>query len=450
MLSLLALIPLGGVKMDMYTASDCSGTPEESFSEGEADFPEYGHCEEAIDGTHPSRSLKCESTGIRWQNHAQGATDCSASTDATCSTLMTNSEDWPADCHYDFPFGQCTLYKNITQCSTFMGMTTCASSFIYLKMTGSCGDDDPCFSREAEACRILDMSASPSDAFRACFDEPTLKVAERVPMPALSAGDYVLSTGKDLAYEFTRIIVNQHRVEDQVRPPPVPAIAHFPPMRSSRRAVPPNAAHARANPRPPDSNAPLWTLAAQKRSGVVKITHVNGELSLTPDHVLLVDGEWAAARTVKVGSSLSGSIVTAVSQGFGGIINPVTTNGMIVAAGPTGKPVVSTAYPEWIASYMLNVAVFPLPVSFSSLLSYLFPATVQAYYDQHLESFFAGNQAHLRAWKRDLPNVLIAPIIFAVDLLCAAGFVLYALASPKALAALAAVAVVARARRAKA
>ena len=72
---------------------------------------------------------------------------------------------------------------------------------------------------------------------------------------------------------------------------------------------------------------------------------------------------------------------------------------------------------------------------------------MQAYYDQHLESFFAGNQAHLRAWKRDLPNVLIAPIIFAVDLLCAAGFVLYALASPKALAALAAVAVVARNRR---
>ena len=92
----------------------------------------------------------------------------------------------------------------------------------------------------------------------------------------------------------------------------------------------------------------------------------------------------------------------------------------------------------------------PSRSSVSSLLSYLFPATVQAYYDQHLESFFAGNQAHLRAWKRDLPNVLIAPIIFAVDLLCAAGFVLYALASPKALAGLAAVAVVARARRAKA
>ena len=166
--------------------------------------------------------------------------------------------------------------------------------------------------------------------------------------------------------------------------------------------------------------------------------------------MLLVDGEWAAARTVQVGSSLSGSTVTAVSHGFAGVVNPLTTNGMIVAAGPTGKPVVSSAYPEWIASYMLNVAVFPLPVSFSNLMSYLFPATVQAYYDRYLEGAFAANQSHLRKWKRGLPTVLVAPIIVALDLLCAAGFVLYALASPKALAALAAVAVVARARRAKA
>ena len=449
MFPIAATLALGAVKLDMYTTSDCSGTPESSGSSSDSDFTGWGTCEEALDATHPSRSVTCEGSGIKWMNHNRGAKDCSGSTDATCTTSMTSEDDWAPNCHYDFAFDQCKLWKNITQCDNIMGTTICATSFIYFKATGSCdGADDPCFSREAEACRILDMSASPSDAFRACFDEPTLKVAERVPMPALSAGDYVLSTGKDLAYEFTRIIVNQHRVEDQVRPPPVPAIAHCPcaALAAPRR---PNAARTR-QPSPPDSNARLWTLAAQKLSGVVKITHVNGELSLTPDHILLVDGEWAAARTVKVGSSLSGSIVTAVSQGFGGIINPVTTNGMIVAAGPTGKPVVSSAYTEWVASYMLNVAVFPLPVSFSNLLSYLFPATVQAYYDQHLESFFAGNQAHLRLWKRDLPNVLIAPIIFAVDLLCAAGFVLYALASPKALAALAAVAVVGRARRAKA
>ena len=38
----------------------------------------------------------------------------------------------------------------------------------------------------------------------------------------------------------------------------------------------------------------------QKRSSIVKIAHADGELELTPDHVLLVDGQWAAARTVKV------------------------------------------------------------------------------------------------------------------------------------------------------
>ena len=53
---------------------------------------------------------------------------------------------------------------------------------------------------------------------------------------------------------------------------------------------------------------------SQKRSAIVKLSHTTGELSLTPDHVLLVDGEWTAARTVKVGSSLSGSTVTAVSH----------------------------------------------------------------------------------------------------------------------------------------
>ena len=138
------------------------------------------------------------------------------------------------------------------------------------------------------------------------------------------------------------------------------------------------------------------------------------------------------------------------SHGFAGVVNPLTTNGMIVAAGPGGKPVVSSTYPEWIAGYMLDVSVFPLPVSASNLLSYLFPASVQAFYDAHLEGAFAANQARLGAWKLGLPTALVAPVILAIDLLCAAGFVLYMLASPKALAALAAVAIVARARRAKA
>ena len=146
-----------------------------------------------------------------------------------------------------------------------------------------------------------------------------------------------------------------------------------------------------------------------------------------------------------MGSSLSGSIVTAVSQGFGGIINPVTTNGMIVAAGPTGKPVVSSAYPEWIAEYMLeqNNGYYPLPVSMSSMLAYLFPATVQAYWDEVLEHAFAANQKALNA----IPTPFVAPIMFVLDLVCSAGLLLFALANAKVIATLVAVGAVARARR---
>jgi hypothetical protein len=274
-----------------------------------------------------------------------------------------------------------------------------------IKFTGRCPkkEEEPCFSRDAEACRVLDTSTSPADAFRACFDEPALKMAERVAMADLTGGDYILSAGKDLAYEFTRVIINQHRAE------------------------------------------------AQKQSTIVKITHANGELSLTPDHVLLVDGEWAPARTVKVGSSLSGSNVVAVSEGFAAVVNPVTVNGMIVAAGPTGRPVVASAYPEWIAKYMLeqNNGVYPLPVSMANGLAFLFPETAQAFWDEVLEGAFAANQARLSSWKLGLPTMLVAPIVFVIDLLCSASFVLFAL-GPKALAALVAVAAVTRARSVKA
>ena len=83
---------------------------------------------------------------------------------------------------------------------------------------GGGGDDDPCFSREAEACRIVDTSVAPFAAFRACFDEAAPTVAERVKMTALTGGDYILSAGKDQAYEFTRVIVNQHKLTEARRP----------------------------------------------------------------------------------------------------------------------------------------------------------------------------------------------------------------------------------------
>ena len=94
-----------------------------------------------------------------------------------------------------------------------------------------------------------------------------------------------------------------------------------------------------------------------------------------------------------------------------------------------------------------NNGYYPLPVSMSNMLAYLFPATAQAYWDEVLEHAFAANQQRLGSAKLGLPTALVAPIMFVLDLLCSAGLVLFALANAKVLAALTAVAVVARARR---
>ena len=111
--------------------------------------------------------------------------------------------------------------------------------------------------------------------------------------------------------------------------------------------------------------------------------HANGSLTVTPDHVLRIDGAFAPARTAHVGSVLSmhggDSVVTRVSGGATeAIINPITTSGTILAADETGAPVLASVYGEWIASYLLHSrSLYPLPASLGSGLSLLFPSLVQ-------------------------------------------------------------------------
>ena len=70
--------------------------------------------------------------------------------------------------------------------------------------------------------------------------------------------------------------------------------------------------------------------------------------------------------------------VTRVTHHAAGIINPITANCRILAAGGmTGRPIVSSTHPEWIAEWMLSCALYPLPLSLSSSLSYFFPTHVQ-------------------------------------------------------------------------
>ena len=161
---------------------------------------------------------------------------------------------------------------------------------------GGGGGDDPCFAREAEACRIVDTSVAPFAAFRACFDEAAPSVAERVKMTALTGGDYILSAGKDQAYEFTRVIVNQHKLTEARRPatpahhrpiglafalaPSTPPPSVSPPPHCTRAEA---LEHAQDRPRQWRDRAHAGPRAAGRRP-VGRRAHRQGESARYPMH----------------------------------------------------------------------------------------------------------------------------------------------------------------------
>ena len=121
--------------------------------------------------------------------------------------------------------------------------------------------------------------------------------------------------------------------------------------------------------------------------------------------------------------------VSRVEVSQGGVVNPLTVAGTILAAGPAGAPVLASVYGEWIAEYFLGVATYPLPYSLASGLAYLFPEHVQAYYDTVLEPPFLAGAAHLKSISAAAPSPVIGAIVFGFDLALGAGFAAYALAA---------------------
>ena len=209
MLFVIATFALGGLKMcstmvDITAgpndAAVCGGTREQC-----SDFQEsgitIGQCKNADGGGAASVKYLCSGNKLVAEIHAKK--DCTDDVSTECDNLFAMSA---GGCKVTYTIGECEDKRNV--------------SLATVKVTGSCpgADDAPCFSREAEACRIVDTSVAPFAAFRACFDEAAPTVAERVKMTALTGGDYILSAGKDQAYEFTRVIVNQHKLTEARRP----------------------------------------------------------------------------------------------------------------------------------------------------------------------------------------------------------------------------------------
>lgn len=226
-------------------------------------------------------------------------------------------------------------------------------------------------------CRLINPAAESSAAFDDCYGDKVhkamdLRVAERVLMARLSSGDLVLASPS----EATRVIVNQHTTESKTWP-------------------------------------------------MLDITHSVGTLSLTADHVLLVDGAFVPAASARAGSVLSsGATIESVGASTGGIISPLTASGTILAAGPTGAPVIASVFGEWAATYMLGRST----ASLSRGLAYIFPANAQQYYDGMIEPLLTAAMPVLKNIVT-MPSPLVDLFVLLLDAALAAGFVVYSAAS---------------------
>ena len=253
-------------------------------------------------------------------------------------------------------------------------------------------DDEPyCFARStATACRLAadwrTARRSPAEAFEACYGDPRggSGAATRVLMTELTAGDAVLTVAPGGSLVASRVLVTQHKRSAAV-------------------------------------------------STVLTFVTANGSsISLTPDHAIFVDGKLAAARTVRVGSTLTDAhgrqtAITSVDATRDGIINPVTAAGTLLAA-DGGEPYLAASHPIWIAPHILR-AGGRLPAPLFSCLSHAFPATMQAYYDAVLERI--GSAVASRVLPA-LPMRAALPLLAVADLLNALGFVCFSCLLPLA------------------
>mmetsp|Transcript_41375 Transcript_41375/g.86643 ORF Transcript_41375/g.86643 Transcript_41375/m.86643 type:complete len:606 (-) Transcript_41375:537-2354(-) len=233
--------------------------------------------------------------------------------------------------------------------------------------------DDPCFDRESTfVCRVADRAVDLATAYAACFGAGGGAAAARVPMADLAAGDVVLDGVKSAA----RVVVNQHR-------------------------------------------------HSETTSTILRITHAGGALSLTPDHLLFVNGVLSPASSVRIGDALGDTIVSDVSVGRGRVINAITESGVILAADAAGAAVLAATANAWLADVLFS----PYAVnSVAFTVSRFFPEHAQVFYDAVLEPFFNAAVPILAELKRSSPSVLSWTGVVLADVLIGVGFATFCLA----------------------
>ena len=146
---------------------DCSGNMDAGVC-NKADKAVFDICTpgDGFTADQAAMKMKCSGTSIEWAFHAKA--DCSDSVSKTC--VFVDPDPFNPDPTKLVTTG-CSMTYTIGECGTFVSSLGMG---VHLKFTGTCpGEDEaPCFSREAEACRVLDTSVAPSAAFRACLRRP--------------------------------------------------------------------------------------------------------------------------------------------------------------------------------------------------------------------------------------------------------------------------------------
>lgn len=214
-----------------------------------------------------------------------------------------------------------------------------------------------------------------SEASMACRD---LSCTVRTRMADLTAGDLVAT-----AYGLERVVINQHKGDGQ------------------------------------------WA------TSLLRIETADGAaITVTPEHVIAIDGAFVPAAEAAVGRSLSTGAISKVAHlEAGPVINPITSSGTILVADVHGgAPVLSSTYPEYIAGFLLALPTFPFVGT--RFLSRLAPAALQAFYER-VERGVAAALPALQAAGRAQP-LLALPIALAADALFSLGFLVYTLALPLA------------------
>jgi hypothetical protein len=315
-------------------------------------------------------------------------------TDSLCASFATqvvqsfsssSNSGVPAACDFDTATlaGSTTCAATTSAIANFCAPLYSTGCVNFFNNPPASGGGSSCFAKDASlACRASQHTTDSHAAHAACYaDHADGSAAQLVRLIELSAGDRIVTLDANNAPTLTRVVVNQHKSQSRSSP-------------------------------------------------MLKISTADGAaLTVTPDHVIAVEGAFVAAEEARVGMHLSAGRIMTIERTTSAIVNPVTASGTLLVADVAAPhmPVLASSHPKWISSFMLNAPTFPFVAS--HLASYTAPHATQALYEQ-VEGVLDYLQPTLERAAPSIPRALDMPLVLVADAAFAIGLLLYSFALP--------------------